>query len=139
MDEDTYPHIRGLKDIRLILKTEKQEKALEPRGPVMKTLPTIPECGDFECVNGPPIVTDKKTGNKFRFETYSLCDKCRSILPDIYMYGQAVIPPDWKKKNRNAQKLKDERKQRKNKSISIYTSIIRSESPANKYPLSPNN
>ena len=106
---------------------------LTPTGPRQKPYPHVPECGTWDCLNGPPIVTDPITQKQTVFQTYSLCDTCRKIAPDVHDLGLAIIPPEWKKPGQSTKDVAEKNTKRRNKAATALGSRCMLEL-ATKYP-----
>jgi hypothetical protein len=63
--------------------------------------PEISFCGDWECINGPPGITNEvamaadPSIKPHRFETYALCDACTKMAPDTFLHGIHPLPAAW--------------------------------------------
>lgn len=113
------PSIRGLPHYQTVISKDthgtKPTIQLESAKP---SYPDVPQCGNWECLNGPPIRTHPLTLQPYRFESYSICDKCAKIAPDPYTLGLVRPLPDWNKRKRNATDIANEKRARKSKAIS---------------------
>ena len=117
------PSVRGLPNIGTIITVDSTSyKSLIPEGPVKTPMPVVPQCGDWQCLNGPPVRTDPLTAVTTVFQTYALCDKCVKGAIDPYIYGHAVMPPEWSKPKRSAADRAVEAKKRRLKAIAVLSS-----------------
>lgn len=112
--------VRGLPHYQTVVdKDSTGTTALVPTGPVQRALPVTPKCGQWECLNGPPIFTNRLTMAETVFETYALCPVCKKAAPDPYAFGHSVMPSKWLKPRRKAEDIADEKKDRRNKAASV--------------------
>jgi hypothetical protein len=117
------PKVRGMLNIGNVL-TGDEATSMMSTAPVKLPMPIVPKCGDYECLNGPPVLIDPLTSAETVFETYATCAICTKLAPDPYFYGHVIMPAEWKRANRSAADVAAERKKRRLKSVAVFSANV---------------